>query len=90
MRRLVSVAKREPRAEAWAKMIMDAAQSWGHVGQAFHDRKRGVVSFVGLGDVSLADPEGRIANYIAEEQHNEMRRRCHALLERHFTVPAEG
>lgn len=68
---------------------MEAGRRWGHVGQSFHDRKNGVVTFVGLGDVPLDDPHNRVRHYVHEEQQNDMRRRCHQLLGQHFRAPAE-
>lgn len=80
------MATRRSREDRWAAFVLDAATAWGHTGEAFHDRKRHVATFTGLGDVPLGDPDGRIAGYVEEQQRNEMARRCHRLLEQYFQV----
>ena len=72
----------------WAHWVIEAAASWGHPGQAFHDPKRDVVTFVGLGDVALDDPDGHVGRSDPDGQRAVLRSRCHQLLARHFTPPA--
>jgi hypothetical protein len=84
-----AMARIDPNEARWAAMVIEAATAWGHTGQSFHDRKRHVVSFVGLGDVTLDDPDGRIARYDLEVQRDQMKARCHALLAKHFRAPPE-
>lgn len=84
-----AMARRNAHEERWARYVIEAAKSWGHTGQVIYDRRRRAVAFGALGEVPLDDPTGRIANYVEEEQRNEMAARCHRLLEQHFVTPPE-